>query len=135
MWQSVQENMNCGLSLQKLLLSQNHRQLLSHHQGAGVETLLEQNRRLQHPSPLDTLLEHSYATGFRTHQVPYRIGAVPRDFFLSLPTSLCQRSCCGSVTIFYGSDGSSSDFFKVTVPVPAPACSRICVFSIVHFYR
>jgi hypothetical protein len=90
MWQSVQENMNCGLSLQKLLLSQqNHRQLLlSHHQGAGVggssstlETLLEQNRRLQHPSPLDTLLEHSYASGFRTHQVPYRKGAMPRHFF------------------------------------------------------
>jgi hypothetical protein len=78
MWQSVQENMNCGLSLQKLLLSQNHRQLLSHHQGAGVETLLEQNRRLQQAglaSPLDTLLEHSYASGFRTHQVPHRSNA------------------------------------------------------------
>jgi hypothetical protein len=86
MCQSVQENMNCGLSLQKLLLSQqNHRQLLSHHQraGAGVETLLDQNRRLQQAglaSPLDTLLEHSYATGFRTHQVPYRSGAMPPDF-------------------------------------------------------
>ncbi len=133
MCQSVQENMNCGLSLQKLLLSQqNHRQLLSHHQGAGVETLLEQNRRLQHPSPLDTLLEHSYASGFRTHQVPYRIGA---RFFSSLTTSLCQRSCCGTVTNFYDSGSPTSDFLQITFPVSALARSRICVFSIVHLHR
>jgi hypothetical protein len=106
--------MNCGLSLQKLLLSQqNHRQLLSHHQGAGVgvggsssplETLLEQNRRLQQAglaSPLDTLLEQSYASGFRTHQVPYRSGAMPHDFFLLSLLLFARRPILGIMVRCY----------------------------------